>query len=166
MFGKKTYPDTQNAYAWCLQSARGLFPDRFLAPTQHESERIARFEAICIFAAMVAWRYEKAGDIHARDAFYQYMFADFDAALREQGVGDLKVGKEVRKLAGAFYGRAEGYKPAFDANDPDALKAAFTRNYVLAPTDDTDSIIGQILATAVRLEAQSDSQWLAQLTAA
>ena len=38
-----------------------------------------------------------------------------DDALREMGVGDLSVGKKMRKLGEAFYGRAKSYEAAFKA---------------------------------------------------
>lgn len=39
-------------------------------------------------------------------------FADMDQALRESGVGDLSVGKKVKAMAQAFYGRARAYDAA------------------------------------------------------
>ncbi|WP_245620139.1 ubiquinol-cytochrome C chaperone family protein [Phenylobacterium immobile] len=38
-----------------------------------------------------------------------------DHALREMGVGDLSVGKKMRKLGEAFFGRAKSYEAAFAA---------------------------------------------------
>jgi cytochrome b pre-mRNA-processing protein 3 len=55
------------------------------------------------------------------------MFADFDRALREMGVGDLSVGKQVQRMARAFYGRIRAYEEAL-AGDDKTLRAALTRN--------------------------------------
>ncbi len=46
-----------------------------------------------------------------------------DHALREMGVGDLSVGKKMRKLGEAFYGRVKNYDEAFEAL-PDASPLA------------------------------------------
>ena len=41
--------------------------------------------------------------------------SDLDGALREMSVGDLAVGKRMKNLARAFYGRALAYDDAFQA---------------------------------------------------
>ena len=45
------------------------------------------------------------------DTYVNYL----DGAIREMGVGDLAVGKRMRKLGEAFYGRARAYDAAFAA---------------------------------------------------
>lgn len=40
------------------------------------------------------------------------IFAGFDDALRELGVGDLGIARRMKALAGAFYGRLEAYRTA------------------------------------------------------
>ena len=47
-------------------------------------------------------------------ALFDVMFDDMDQSLREMGVGDLRVGKRVKQMARAFYGRAKAYDQAFD----------------------------------------------------
>lgn len=61
-------------------------------------------------------------------AVFDAMFSDMDVNLREMGVGDLSVGKRVRKMWEAFHGRAVAYDAAMDAADPPAMEAALTRN--------------------------------------
>jgi cytochrome b pre-mRNA-processing protein 3 len=58
------------------------------------------------------------------DAFFQ----DMDASLREMGVGDTSVPKRMKKLAAAFYGRAQAYDGPLDAADEPALAVALGRN--------------------------------------
>lgn len=58
------------------------------------------------------------------DAF----FRDMDASLREMGVGDTVVPKRMKKVAAAFYGRAQAYDPALNAGDKAALAEALGRN--------------------------------------
>jgi cytochrome b pre-mRNA-processing protein 3 len=54
-------------------------------------------------------------------------FLDMDRSLREMGVGDLAVGKKVRKMAEAFYGRVAAYSKALEEGGS-ALHAAVARN--------------------------------------
>lgn len=58
------------------------------------------------------------------DAF----FRDMDASLREMGIGDTVVPKRMKKLAAAFYGRAQAYDGPLNAADEEALAAALGRN--------------------------------------
>ncbi|HYZ34849.1 MAG TPA: ubiquinol-cytochrome C chaperone family protein, partial [Crenalkalicoccus sp.] len=54
--------------------------------------------------------------------------ADMDTNLREMGVGDMVVGKRVKRMWEAFHGRARAYEAALDAGDRAALAAALARN--------------------------------------
>ncbi|WP_204279719.1 ubiquinol-cytochrome C chaperone family protein, partial [Serratia marcescens] len=56
------------------------------------------------------------------------VFLQFDASLRELGVGDVGVPKRMKKLGAAFYGRASGYQGAIEAGDTPALALALARN--------------------------------------
>jgi cytochrome b pre-mRNA-processing protein 3 len=48
--------------------------------------------------------------------------------LREIGIGDLKVPKEMARIGEAFYGRQKAYAAALAASDPNALVEALARN--------------------------------------
>lgn len=65
----------------------------------------------------------------------EVFFERLDAALREMGVGDLSVGRKIRALAEAFYGRYSAYQRGV-ADKTRALEEAIARN-VLA-TEDAD----------------------------
>ena len=54
-------------------------------------------------------------------AVFDAMFSDMDINLRELGVGDLSVGRRIRKLAEGFYGRANAYRAALREKDDNAL---------------------------------------------
>jgi len=58
-----------------------------------------------------------------------------DDALREMGVGDLSVGKKMRKLGEAFYGRVKSYEAAFEALPQDAALEALIGRTVYAGAD-------------------------------
>ena len=51
-----------------------------------------------------------------------------DHNLREMGVGDLSVPKEMQRIGEAFYGRAQAYRAALGAPGGDALAEALKRN--------------------------------------
>ncbi|MDP4023624.1 ubiquinol-cytochrome C chaperone family protein [Methylobacterium sp. NEAU 140] len=99
-----------------------------------------RFEALCLHAILLLRRLDRlpppAADI-AQD-LVDSVFAQLDASLRELGVGDLGVGKRMKKLGAAFYGRAAGYDAALAAADDAALAAALARN-VLGGAPDGDA---------------------------
>lgn len=92
-----------------------------------------RYDMIMLHCFMVFEKLAGAGS--AADAFSQLVFDEFfkdmDRSLRELGVGDLSVGKKIRKMAEMFYGRSEVYRAALAklADDDRAqLKTALERN--------------------------------------
>lgn len=89
-----------------------------------------RFEALCLHVVLVLRRLRAlpapASDV-AQD-LVESVFRQLDAALRELGVGDFGVPKRMKKLGKAFYGRAERYGAALDADDAAGLAAALARN--------------------------------------
>lgn len=89
-----------------------------------------RFDMISLHAFLVLRRLgrerERTEDLS--QAIFDLMFFDMDQNLREMGVGDLGVGRMVKSLATAFYGRAEAYEKGLDAADPKSLAEALERN--------------------------------------
>jgi len=89
-----------------------------------------RFDMIVLHAFLVMHRLKGQGE--AAEALSQEifdeMFLEMDRALREMGVGDLSVPKRIKKMAKAFYGRAEAYEAALGEKGDDALKQALARN--------------------------------------
>ena len=61
-------------------------------------------------------RLKSVGDEGAKlsQALFDFMFADMERNLREMGVGDLSVGKQVKKMAAAYYGRVKAYDEALN----------------------------------------------------
>ena len=89
-----------------------------------------RFEALSLhmILALRALRHLPApADEVARD-LTDALFRDLDASLREMGVGDTVVPKRMKKLAEAFYGRAQAYDGPLEAGDEAALAQALGRN--------------------------------------
>lgn len=66
-------------------------------------------------------------------ALFDIMFADMDQSLREMGVSDISVGRKVKQMASAFYGRISVYESGI-SQGADALAEAIARNlYRTAP---------------------------------
>ena len=84
-------------------------------------------------------------------------FANFDEALREMGVGDLSVGKKIRKMAEAFYGRIGAYEVALAADAPAAFDEALVRNVYRGaqPTADQIKALSQSLSAFQTLVAST-----------
>lgn len=74
-----------------------------------------RFEILTLHVILLIDRLNRddAGDSAVRQTLFDAYVSNLDGALREMGVGDLGVGKRMRKLGEAFYGRARAYEAAF-----------------------------------------------------
>jgi cytochrome b pre-mRNA-processing protein 3 len=73
-----------------------------------------RFDLVVLHAWLVLDRLKMAGAASLSQAFVDTVFIGFDEALRELGAGDIGMGKRVKKLADAFYGRMQAYGEAQD----------------------------------------------------
>src|SRR5258708_7132357 len=114
------------AYRRVVEQARqpGFFVDAGVPDTLD-----GRFELICLHAFLYLHRLKReqprAAPVGQR--FFDTMFADFDRSLREMGTGDLSVGREVKRMAEAFYGRVAAYERGLAGGDS-ALRPALARN--------------------------------------
>ncbi|KIL98794.1 Ubiquinol-cytochrome C chaperone [Paramagnetospirillum magnetotacticum MS-1] len=118
-----------------------------------------RFDLIVLHAFLVMRRLRQVtaeeGGEAARavaQALFDLMFADMDQNLREMGVGDMSVGKRVKQMARAFYGRVAAYDEGLAA-EGDALAEALRRN--LYGTVEGDLDLGVIATVAEYFVAQS-----------
>lgn len=70
-----------------------------------------RFELIILHIHFFIRRLTKAGpkEVKFSQDIINYMIKDFDRSLREMGVGDLSVGKKIKFMVSAYYGRANAY---------------------------------------------------------
>jgi cytochrome b pre-mRNA-processing protein 3 len=131
-----------------------------------------RFELYSLHVALLLRRLKGQGPQAAETAqglFDAYVQA-LDDALREMGVGDLSVGKKMRKLGEAFYGRVRNYDEAFAALPDVAPLAAIIGRTVLMAEAGAESgpLVDYAVAAMARLEAepldtflQGDAPWLA-----
>ena len=91
-----------------------------------------RFDLIALHAFIIMRRLKSIGKNGETlsQALFDCMFIDIDKNLREMGVGDLSVGKKIKNLAAAYYGRVKAYEDALLETD-EFLEAAFKRNIYL-----------------------------------
>jgi cytochrome b pre-mRNA-processing protein 3 len=124
-----------------------------------------RFELICLHAFLVLHRLKREQPQAAAlgQCFFDTMFGDFDRSLREMGTGDLSVGREVKRMAEAFYGRVAAYERGL-AGDDAMLRQALARNlFGTAPASPTclDAMSEYVRGAAARLSRQGAVELLA-----
>lgn len=124
-----------------------------------------RFDMVVLHVFLVLRRLRDEGKPGSKLAqkLFDVMFDHFDQSLREMGVGDLSVGKKVKTMASAFYGRAKAYDAAL-AEGGDGLAQALERNlYGGANPDPAElaRIVGYVRGAAARLAGQSGRELLA-----
>lgn len=113
-------------YAALVQKARDpKFYTAYAVPDTVDG----RFDMIVIHAMLVMRRLrEVPAEVNNTGMkLFDLMFLDMDRSLREMGVGDMSVGKHVKRMAKAFYGRAATYEIGMDAG-PDELRKAIGEN--------------------------------------
>jgi len=102
----------------------------------------------------------RAGNI--AQALFDTMFGDMDRSLREMGVSDIAVGKRVKQMATAFYGRVAAYDDGLAGTD-EVLGEALRRNLfgTVTPTADNVAAMADYLrCQAGRMAAVEDSEAL------
>lgn len=90
-----------------------------------------RFELLTLHVYLVLRRLKGAGAEADKlsQALFDVFFRNMDDSLREMGVGDLSVGKKIRKMAEAFYGRVGAYEEGLGPQgSATSLAEAIARN--------------------------------------
>lgn len=121
-----------------------------------------RFDALALVVSLTMLRLEAADDLEPparagwQTALVERLVDDMDRSLREIGVGDMNVGKQVRSMAAAFSGRHLAYRAALDAADDAVLHEALGRNLYRGDTPETgrlSTVAGWVVALRGRLAA-------------
>lgn len=88
-----------------------------------------RFDLLVVHMALASARLmQDEGLKELGQGLFDHFCLDMDDNLREIGITDLKVPKEMRRMGEAFYGRAQAYEQALAADGNAALVAALIRN--------------------------------------
>lgn len=88
-----------------------------------------RFETLALHAFLVLRRLraDRVATAGFAQALFDALFDDLDRSLREMGAGDLSVGRRVKEMAEAFYGRIQAYEQGLAGAEAD-LRSALRRN--------------------------------------
>jgi len=126
-----------------------------------------RFDMIALHVFLVLNRLRNEGPAarNLAQRVFDAMFADMDRNLREMGVGDLGVGRRVKTMAKALYGRIDAYETGLTSDDT-ALCAALARNLfgtAAASPEQLDAFCSYLRRQANSLSKQSFSDFSAGL---
>jgi len=135
LFHRRMRPGTISAlYGTIVAQARLplFYQDYAVADTVN-----GRFDLIVLHLALVLDRLASEPALHGvGQGLFDRFWQDMDHNLREMGVGDLAVPRQMRRLGEAYYGRAQAYRAALAPSEADALAEAVSRNvYGGAPAD-------------------------------
>ncbi|MDE2228223.1 MAG: ubiquinol-cytochrome C chaperone family protein [Alphaproteobacteria bacterium] len=149
LFHRKSRSAVQALYGAIVAAGRApVFYEKWGVPDTLDG----RFELIALHAFLALRRLKHSNEcVEFAQALFDTMFADLDRNLREMGTGDLGVGRQVKTMAKAFYGRILAYEHglAGDANLEDALR----RNLYGTATPNS----GQVAAAANYLRHQAQA---------
>ncbi len=114
-------------YAAVVRAARAPFLYRELeVPDTVE----ARFEMVSLHLLVVARALRRHGGEEAAlaQSLVDTFFTDLDRNLRDMGIGDLSMGRHMKRLLRTFLARARDLEAALAARDEKALSALLARN--------------------------------------
>lgn len=96
----------------------------------------ARFELYTLHVLILHQRLKQDGErgMAAAQLLFDTYVSSLDHTLRELGVGDVAVGKKMRKLGESLYGRMSAYEAPLRDHDAAALSQALSKN--VYETDD------------------------------
>jgi len=116
-----------------------------------------RFEVYTLHLVLLLHRLKGQGAAaaEASQALFDAYLRGLDDALREMGVGDLSVGKKMRRLGEAFYGRVKTYEEAIAAlPDRALLEAVLARTVLMGQADRAGPFVDYAVAATHALERQ------------
>ncbi len=143
------------AKALSAQSRQPVFYARLGVPDTVEG----RFELYVLHLVLVLHRLKGQGE-EAREtsqATFDAFLRNLDEGLRDMGVGDLSVGKKMRKLGEAVYGRIKAYDKALAGPDASAVLQALVARTVYRdepPAGGCETLARYILGVVDGLGAQ------------
>lgn len=128
-------------YALAVEQARQ--PD-FYTSLGVTDQIDARFELYTLHVLILFLRLKgdgERGEVAAQRLFDTYI-SSLDNTLRELGVGDVSVGKKMRKLGESLYGRMSAYEGPLRADDVETLSVSLAKNVY----ESADAATGHALA--------------------
>jgi len=95
-----------------------------------------RFDLMVLHAWLVLARLKEQGAQEVAQRLTDAVFVGFDEGLRDMGAGDMGIGKRVKKMANAFYGRLQAYDAA--GSDEAQMADTLLRNIYRGVPDHAD----------------------------
>ena len=115
-----------------------------------------RFEVYTLHVLLVLGRLQGEGAraAHVSQALFDAYLSGLDHGLRELAVGDLSVGKTMRKLGEAFYGRGQAVSGALTAAGRGELEGLLRRTVLGGDAEaDVAPLAGYVLRVKAALDA-------------
>jgi cytochrome b pre-mRNA-processing protein 3 len=121
-----------------------------------------RFDMIVVILAQVMMRLEREGAAQQSVWLTELFIDDMDGQLRQQGIGDVVVGKHIGRMIGALGGRLAAYRDAYgqDGGLGDALVRNLYRGEA-PPAPALAHVETQLLSGRVRRETVALDRLLA-----
>jgi cytochrome b pre-mRNA-processing protein 3 len=88
---------------------------------------LGRFDLLLLHLSLLLRRLRE-GDAALAQGVFDAFCRDMDHNLREMGISDQGVPRQMRRVGEAFYGRAQAYEAALGAQGEGALADALARN--------------------------------------
>jgi cytochrome b pre-mRNA-processing protein 3 len=101
-----------------------------------------RFDVIALHMFLLSERARPHSPEFVR-ALWEAFFSDMDRSLREMGASDTGIGKRIKKMVQAFYGRIDAYERTVD--DVEAFKETLRRN-LYRGVEVSDSAVARVAA--------------------
>ena len=124
-----------------------------------------RFEILALHVGLLIRRLvqdrEQGGGV--AQELVDLMVTDLDVNLRELGVGDLSVGKQVKRLAGQFNARLDVMTSAFDNGDHDRLLPMLTTNVYHGVASPPADHVSTLVRACKTIEASMARQEISEL---
>ncbi len=119
-----------------------------------------RFDMVTLVLALVLLRMERSEALAPRTAALTEIFVEeMDGQLRQSGVGDLMVGKQIGRLMATLGGRTGALRTALPG--PDAtLETVVKRNLTFAEEAGAAEVVAGLRAFSARLDATGDDALL------
>jgi cytochrome b pre-mRNA-processing protein 3 len=140
-------------YARAAEQARApAFYTRLGAPDTVEG----RFELYALHVVLLLHRLKaEPAAAETAQALFDAFARALDDALREMGVGDTSVGKKMRKLGEAIYGRIRAYDTALAALPDQAdLKSVLSRTVLADAAGEVDAVAAYVIGAVEALRGQ------------
>ena len=123
-----------------------------------------RFELYALHVILLLHRLKGEGSqvAETRQGLFDAFIRNLDEGLREMGVGDLSVGKKMRKLGAGIYGRLKSYDEALKQAEPVAAVAPLLNRtvFVDAETAATSGLARYVVAARDALANQPMEHFL------